>query len=65
MAAKFLPLMRTTPTPALPGAVAIAMMGNCLVIIAMRFSWDVYAISQLLGAFFSKHLIDLPLLSNR
>jgi hypothetical protein len=49
----------------LPGAVATAMMGNCLVIIAMHFSLDIYVINQLLGVFFSKHLINLPLLSNR
>jgi hypothetical protein len=30
--------MRTTPTPALPGAVATAMMGSFLVIIAVLFS---------------------------
>jgi hypothetical protein len=29
--------MRTTPTPALPGGVATAMMGNFLVIIAVNF----------------------------
>jgi hypothetical protein len=40
-------------------------MGNCLVIIAVRFPLNVYAINKLLGVFFSKHLINLPLLGNR
>jgi hypothetical protein len=40
------------------------MMGNCLVIIAVHFPLDRYAIKKLLGVFFSKHLVDLPLLRN-
>jgi hypothetical protein len=31
----------------------------------MHFSLDVYAIKVLLGVFSSKHLVDLPLLSDR
>jgi hypothetical protein len=53
-----------TPTPALPGAVASAMMGSFLVIIAgtpYLFS----AAKNLFNQLLSEHLIDLPLLSNR
>ena len=61
---KFFPLMRITPTPALPGAVATAMMGNFLVIIAVYLLQASYAALKLLSGLFSKYPINLPLLSN-
>ena len=55
--------MRTTPTPALPGAVATAMMGNFLVIIAVPFSLNAKP-SKITWLLFCKHLVNLPLLCN-
>jgi hypothetical protein len=52
-----------TPIPALPGAVASAMMGSFLVIIAG--TPYLLAAKNLFNQLLSKHLIDLPLLSNR
>jgi hypothetical protein len=43
--------MRTTPTPALPGAVATAMMGSFLVIIAVPFSLNAKPSKNYLATF--------------
>ena len=51
--AKSGPLIRITPTPPLPDAVATAMMGNFLVIIAVHFLLGLVAFAALSVWFYS------------